>query len=95
MKKQFVINALALSVALSSGVLIGAVAQPHVNTNARRHPNLNAAQVAIGNAWNSLVAAQKANEFDLGGHAQKAKDALDTANHEIKLAAETSNNNGH
>lgn len=35
--------------------------------------------------------AQKANEWDLGGHAQKAKELLDESNKELKLAAEASN----
>ncbi len=52
------------------------------------HPNLTAADKAINNAWDKILAAQKANEFDMDGHAQKAKDALDTAVKEIKIAAE-------
>ena len=35
--------------------------------------------------------AQKANEWDLAGHAQKAKELLDQANNELKLTAEASN----
>lgn len=54
----------------------------------KRHPNLAAAQKDIGLAWEKLLAAQEAHEFDLGGHAQKAKDALDTAQKEVKLAVE-------
>ena len=38
-----------------------------------------------------VVAAQQANEWDLGGHAQKAKRLLDQVNNELKLAAETAN----
>jgi hypothetical protein len=37
------------------------------------------------------VEAQKANEFDMNGHAQKAKDLLDQVNKELKIAAETAN----
>lgn len=51
------------------------------------HPNLIAADKAIQNAWDKILAAQQANEFDMDGHAQKAKDALDTAVKEIKVAA--------
>ena len=36
---------------------------------------------------------EKANEWDLGGHAQKAKDLLEQVNQELKQAAETSNAN--
>jgi len=32
-----------------------------------------------------------ANEFDMGGHAARAKDLLDQAYREIKLAAEAAN----
>jgi hypothetical protein len=39
------------------------------------------------------VAAQEANEFDMQGHAQKAKNLLDEANKELKLAAEAANRN--
>ena len=35
--------------------------------------------------------AQKANEWDLQGHAQRAKNLLDQVNNELKLAAEASN----
>jgi hypothetical protein len=52
------------------------------------HPNLTAADKAINTAWDKVVAAQNANEFDMDGHAQKAKDALETAVKEIKIAAE-------
>jgi hypothetical protein len=52
------------------------------------HPNLTAADKAINTAYEKIVAAQKANEFDMDGHAQKAKEALETAVKEIKVAAE-------
>jgi hypothetical protein len=42
-------------------------------------------------AYEKLVAAQQANEYDLGGHAQKAKEALEVANQQIKLAAAAAN----
>ncbi len=59
----------------------------------RRHPNLNEAQNLVIKAFAKVEAAQRANEFDLGGHAKKAKDALQLANDEMKLAAETANHN--
>ena len=55
------------------------------------HPNMKAAEADLGRAWNHITAAQKANEWDLGGHAEKAKDAIKLAQDEIKAAAETSN----
>jgi hypothetical protein len=56
-----------------------------------KHPNLAAAQSFIEKAQVKLTAAQVANEYDMGGHAAKAKALLDEAYSEIKLAAETAN----
>jgi hypothetical protein len=89
MKK--LIAACVIGTALVGGGLAAADQKPKVDVSAKKHPNLEAAQVAIGDAWSKLTRAQEAHEFDLDGHAQKAKDALDTANKEIKLAAETAN----
>ena len=55
------------------------------------HPNLEGARTALNNAANKIEAAQKANEFDLGGHAAKAKELIATAKEELRLAAETAN----
>ena len=55
------------------------------------HPNMQAADKALATAWEKITAAQKANEFDLDGHAAKAKDAIKLAVDELKLAAEASN----
>jgi hypothetical protein len=59
-----------------------------------RHPNLAAAQRLCQQAWQRIVAAQEANEFDMQGHAQKAKNLLDEADKELKLAAEAANSKG-
>jgi hypothetical protein len=68
------------------------LAKPPVdNVSHARHPNLAAAQHLTTQAWEKISAAQKANEFDLGGHAAKAKELLDEANRELKAAAEVSN----
>ena len=40
-----------------------------------------------------VTAAQQANEWDMAGHAQKAKDLLDQVNSELKLAAQAANKN--
>ncbi len=55
------------------------------------HPNLEAATKALDNAWEKISAAQSANEFDMNGHAAKAKEAIATARAEIKEAAEVAN----
>jgi len=55
------------------------------------HPNLKRAHNKIKEALGSLVAAQKANEYDLGGHAAKAEALLIEAEKEINQAAVVSN----
>jgi hypothetical protein len=86
------------SIVMMSGLAFVATAamaqqQPVRDISAKRHPNLARAQKQTDAAYQSIVAAQQANEFDLGGHAQKAKDLLDQANRELKQAAEVSNAN--
>jgi hypothetical protein len=65
--------------------------RPKEDISAGRHPNLAAAQRLSQQAWQKVVAAQEANEFDMQGHAQKAKNLLDEVNKELKLAAEAAN----
>jgi F0F1-type ATP synthase membrane subunit b/b' len=67
--------------------------KPPQNVNPERHPNLAAAQHLSERAYKKIVAAQEANEWDMAGHAQKAKDLLDQANKELKEAAEAANRN--
>jgi hypothetical protein len=50
------------------------------------HPNLMAADKLCAQAFAKLEAAQTANEYDLGGHAKKAKELIKQAQDEIKLA---------
>lgn len=69
-----------------------AIAQrPRQNVSPARHPNLAAAQRLSRQAWEKIEDAQRANEWDLEGHARKAKELLDQVNRELKLAAEASN----
>jgi hypothetical protein len=56
-----------------------------------RHPNLEAAQRLIDQAYQRISAAQQANEWDMHGHAAKAKDLLDQASREVKMAAAAAN----
>jgi hypothetical protein len=77
-------------------LLIGglAIAQPPKrNISPGRHPNLAAAQRLSQNAYEKIVAAQQANEWDMQGHAQKAKELLEQVNSQLKLAAEAANRN--
>jgi hypothetical protein len=79
-----------LSALMLSG---GAYATPAQNISAKRHPNLAEAQRLCNLAYQKIVAAQGANEWDMGGHAQKAKDLLTQVNDELKAAAEAANAN--
>jgi hypothetical protein len=82
---------LALTLASVLTLVCIAFAQPQRNVAPGRHPNLAAAQRLSRQAFERVVQAQQANEWDLQGHAQKAKDLLDQASNELKLAAEASN----
>jgi hypothetical protein len=86
------VHAALVVVLLFTGVII-AQKKPVQNVSPRRHPNLAEAQKLSVQAYQKVLAAQKANEWDLGGHAQKAKELLDQVNQELKLAAEVSNAN--
>jgi hypothetical protein len=81
---------LAMALVFGGAALAQAPAQ---NVSHLRHPNLAAAQRLTEQAFNKISAAQAANEWDMDGHAQKAKDLLDQANRELKLAAEAANHN--
>jgi hypothetical protein len=85
-----------LKLLLGAALFCGGIAiaqKPAQNINPNRHPNLAAAQKAIDHAYERILAAQQANEFDLGGHAAKAKDLIEQADQQLKLAAETANQN--
>lgn len=85
---------LTLTIALGIVWLVGSVVMaqgPARNVSAARHPNLAAAQRLSHQAYEKIIAAQQANEWDMQGHAQKAKDLLDQANNELKMAAGAAN----
>jgi hypothetical protein len=85
-----------VGVVLAAALIGGGVAvaqKPVDDISGKKHPNLAAAQRLSQQAWEKIVAAQQANEWDMQGHAAKAKDLLDQANKELKLAAETANKN--
>lgn len=90
MFKSKVISAVIGIVFVIGGI---ALAQPKKNVSAANHPNLAAAQQLSAQAYAKIMAAQEANEFDLAGHAAKAKSLLDEVNSELKLAAQQSNKN--
>jgi hypothetical protein len=63
------------------------------NVSKARHPNLAQAQIFVEKAIGKVSAAQVANEFDMDGHAARAKGLLQQAYDEIKLAALAANKN--
>ena len=87
--RKWVIGSL-LGLGLIAGGLTIAQGSPAEDVG-RRHPNLMAAQHLIDQAYSRIVAAQGANEWDMDGHAQRAKELLDQANREIKAAAMAAN----
>jgi hypothetical protein len=86
---------LLCSTALVLTLSAAAATPPADNINPSRHPNLAAAQRLVSEAYGKVSAAQSANEFDLGGHAARAKELLDQVNRELKAAAMTSNEAHH
>ena len=55
------------------------------------HPNLAEAQLHVVYANNAIANAQKDNNYDMQGHAEKARQLLVQVNNELKLAAEAVN----
>jgi hypothetical protein len=87
---------LALAGLLTFAMVCGGVAvaqMPKDNVSGHKHPNLAAAQHLSQEAWEKISAAQQANEWDMDGHAAKAKELLDQVNKELKMAAEAANHN--
>ena len=77
--------------AVSLTLLGGAAAYAQGRVSAQKHPNLAAAQRFIDDAVTKITAAQQANEWDMGGHAKKAKELLAEASAECKEAALAAN----
>ena len=86
MKKLISAGVLGVALMVSSV----AAAKPATNVGAR-HPNLAAAQRLVEQAYEKITAAQKANEYQLGGNAAKAKELLEQVNNLLKEAAKTAN----
>jgi hypothetical protein len=82
MQARTYILALAVAAAAVTSVLAGPMAG---------HPNIIAAREDAEHAIQKLQKAQKANEYDLGGHAKKAEELLGQAIEEMKQAAEADN----
>jgi recombinational DNA repair protein (RecF pathway) len=86
-RRQFPLQVLGLA-GVTAAV---AAAQPKQTVSSSKHPNLAAAQESCQQAYDKCVAAQQANEWDMQGHAQKAKNLLEQANTQLKAAAQAAN----
>ena len=92
MKGSALILVGALCAMLSCPSVVAAQA-PVVNIDPERHGNLSAAQEYIVMSWQRINRAQQANNDQLGGHAQKAKELLEQADAELRAAADVANAN--
>ena len=79
------------SAALALTMSVALAGAPVDNISGQKHPNLAAAQRLSTQAYEKISQAQSANEWDMGGHAAKAKELLDQVNRELKEAAEAAN----
>jgi hypothetical protein len=96
MSKTRVLTLIGGALLVTGGIVGGfeiAQAQPATNVSKGKHPNLAAAQNLSLKAYDKIVAAQQANEWDMAGHAAKAKNLLEQANAELKQAAQAANKN--
>lgn len=84
--KLFLLSAVAITAACAATAQV-----PVQNIDPERHGNLAAAQRLVVQAFERLNDAQNANDYQLGGHAARAKELLRQANDEIKMAAEAAN----
>jgi hypothetical protein len=89
--KRILLCGLVSATLFGGGILLAQ--KPERDVNPHRHPNLAAAQKLCDEAFRKVTEAQEANEWDMNGHAAKAKELLDQVNHELKLAAEAANKN--
>ena len=90
-RSRIVLGAVLCAALIGGGV---AVAQkPVEDVSGKKHPNLAAAQRLSQQAFEKISEAQRANEWDMDGHAAKAKELLEQVNRELKESAEAANKN--
>jgi len=80
-----------IGMGLIAGGIVMAQGPPAENIDPARHPHLAAAQRHIIEAYNEANEAQHANDWDMDGHAAHARELMDQASRELKLAAEAAN----
>lgn len=81
----------ALGMGLIAGGIVLAQGPPAENIDPARHPHLAASQHHVLEAYRELGEAQRANDWDMEGHAVHARELLDQASREMKAAAEAAN----
>jgi len=96
LKKDVVLRSM-----LGLGLLFGSVVYaqapqkpmkpPVQDINKKSHPNLAAAQRLCDQAFKKISDGQQANEWDMEGHAAKAKELLDQASQQLHQAAVAAN----
>ncbi len=91
MRKPRILAATLGSLLILGGALL--FGQPKQNVNPGHHPNIAAAQRLSEQAYQKISAAQQANEWDMAGHAAKAKQLLEQVNNELRQAATAANKN--
>jgi hypothetical protein len=89
MRKKLQAFTAALVVLLFCGIVLAQ--EPVVDIDATIHPYLAAAQRHVVEANKEVANSQKANKWDMKGHAEKARELLVQANQELKAAAEAAN----
>jgi hypothetical protein len=92
--KRIAVSLVALGAVSGAFASVSYAQRPEQDISFFRHGNLAEAQKLVAQAFDRLTAAQDANEFQLGGHAGRAKELLRQANEEMKLAAMEANRNG-
>jgi|HubBroStandDraft_6_1064221.scaffolds.fasta_scaffold635047_1 hypothetical protein len=87
-KKNLLITTI-LSAALFS--ILTVAQDPVQDIDKVRHPNLAAAQSHVVEANKYVTLAQKDDQYDMQGHAEKARALLVQVNQELRLAATAAN----
>jgi hypothetical protein len=91
MIKKILLSSVALGAAFSLGAMVTPQGGPPPVDVGERHGNMRAAQQLIQQAWIKVDSAQRDNNYNLGGHAGRAKELLAQASSEIKQSAEDAN----
>ena len=91
MIKKILLSTVALGAAFSLGAMVTPQNGPPPVDVGERHGNMRAAQQLIQQAWIKVDSAQRDNNYNLGGHAGRAKELLAQDSSEIKQSAEDAN----